>query len=147
LRRCRVKGGRQLVDAVRLQQNADTDCVRLVCGGLRIPSGRDDGQVGAPSAYLAREVDPVHAAGHHEVGEDDVDGPSVGQSAERRGSGCRPGHLVAQLIEHLARQRCDFVVVLDQQDAAAIASRLPLGLPQVEGIPPSMDGALSDLGK
>jgi hypothetical protein len=51
------------------------------------------------------------------------------------------------LIEHLARQRCDFVVVLDQQDAAAIASRLPLGLPQVEGIPPSMDGALSDLGK
>ena len=71
-----------------------------------------------PASDLARQLQAANAAGHHDVGENGFERACF---RKRRESSCRirgVDYVEAESSEHLASQRRDLDVVLDQQYVA-----------------------------
>src|SRR5215204_7831394 len=91
-RRCDLCGGEGLLDDREAFSGAGLD--RVAVAGRK-----HDREIGTMLAQPRREVEPAHAAGHDDVGEDEIEALPGLDELERIAGVRGGGHRVAELLE------------------------------------------------
>ena len=115
------QGVAQFIDPIGFGDDLDGLGPSLASGRLRVAAGQQHRQIGPAPADFLRQLNAIHASGHHHVREDDINRAPIGEGAER-GLGARDAsRVVPELSDHLDGQRGNLIIVLDHQYLRGIA--------------------------
>src|SRR2546429_349031 len=113
------------MDFIGLAQNGKS--AAHVYRGVAVAAGQQDRQLGPDRLQMVRKAETVHFAGHHDVGEDEVNAVEL-DFAQRRFGIRYLADGVAELFEQAGTDGCDLRIVLDQQHGAAAADLQRIGV-------------------
>ena len=92
---------------------------------LAVAGGEQDRQLGETAAHFLRQLDAADAAGHHDIGKDELGLVAAGEPFERFAGAVDDIGLEAQLAQQACGELGDQLVVLDHEHPAASVSRWP----------------------
>jgi len=118
LRNFHAERSAQGFDAVRLQQQSELSVVHAR-NGVRVTGGQENLQLRMTSPDFAGELQAVETAGHHHVGQHDVDVAPVAERAQRGLGAGDSDHRETKRVQQLARERRHLLVVFDEEDLPA----------------------------
>src|SRR5947209_11053230 len=106
-----AKRGGEFFNLVGFWQDLDTGAFGVPNRRFGVSAGQQHRDVASPSLDLSRELDPIHATRHHDVGEHDVDRATIREGTKSGGRAGGARDVVSELREHLADECGNLVII------------------------------------